>query len=245
MVLFNNPVDKQQIMTLSRQMYPENSQHLLRHFKEATSKPYGYLLVDLKPTTPEHLRVRTDIMNSIKRKSSEEISHIRENRPNIQTYEKSVRPLAENHQLSQTTTAQPHNNEIKSEDKPSCDDCGIVFENMHDLQRHIKTWCPENVSLKRKRDDKEIEEDQPPKKRIPFEPEEKEEDKENQEDDVFNHLMKMAKEDNEKIWDRKYDKSIKKGLSREDARFQTAEKMNSFDQKQFAKKYGQLIRYIL
>lgn len=73
MVLFNNPVDKQQIMTLSRQMYPENSQHLLKHFKEATSKPYGYLLVDLKPTTPEHLRMRTDIMNSIKPKSSEKL----------------------------------------------------------------------------------------------------------------------------------------------------------------------------
>lgn len=116
---------------------------------------------------------------------------------------------------------------------------------MHDLQRHIKTWCHENVSLKRKRDDKEIEEDKPPKKWIPFEPEEKEEDKENQEDDVFNHLMKMAKEDNEKLWDRKYDKYIKKGLSREDARIQTKEKMNSLDQKQFAKKYGQLILYIL
>lgn len=114
---------------------------------------------------------------------------------------------------------------------PSCDDCGIVFENMHDLQRHIKTWCPENLSLKRKRDDKEIQEDQPPQKWIPFEPEEKEEDKENQEDDVFNHLMKMAKEDNEKLWDRKYDKYIKKGLSREDARIQTEEKMNSLDQK--------------
>lgn len=74
MVLFINPVGKQQIMTLFRQMYPENSQHLLRHFKEATSKPYGYLLVDLKPTTPEHLRMRTDIINSIKPKSSEEIS---------------------------------------------------------------------------------------------------------------------------------------------------------------------------
>lgn len=128
---------------------------------------------------------------------------------------------------------------------PSCDDCGIVFENMHDLQRHIKTWCPENLSLKRKRDDKEIQEDQPPQKWIPFEPEEKEEDKENQEDDVFNHLMKMAKEDNEKQWDRKYDKYIKKGLSREDARIQTEEKMNSLDQQQFAKKYGQLILYIL
>lgn len=92
MVLFNNSVDKQQIMTLSRQVYPENSQYLLRHFKEASSKPYGYLLVDLKPTTPEHLRMRMDIMNTIKPKSSEEISHFRENRPIIQTYEKSARP---------------------------------------------------------------------------------------------------------------------------------------------------------
>lgn len=33
MVLFNKPVDKQQIMTLFRQMYPENSQHLLRPLK--------------------------------------------------------------------------------------------------------------------------------------------------------------------------------------------------------------------
>lgn len=32
MVLFNNHVDKQQIMTLSRQMFPEKSQHLLRRF---------------------------------------------------------------------------------------------------------------------------------------------------------------------------------------------------------------------
>lgn len=43
------------------------------------------------------------------------------------------------------------------------------------------------------------------KKWIPFEPEEKEE-KESQEHDVFNHLMKMAKKDNEKLWDQKYDK---------------------------------------
>lgn len=90
-----------------------------------------------------------------------------------------------------------------------------------------------------------MEEYQPPKKWISFEPEEKEEDKESKEDDIFNHLMKMAKEDNKKLWDQKYDKYIKKGLSREDARIQTEEKMNSLDQKQFAKKYGQLILYIL
>lgn len=50
-----------------------------------------------------------------------------------------------------------------------------------------------------------MEEDQPPKKWIPFELEEKEE-KESQEHDI----MKMAKEDNEKLWDQKHDKNIKK-----------------------------------
>lgn len=56
LALFNNPADRQQVMILARQMYPENTQYLLRQIKEATSKPYGYLLIDLKPTTPEHLR---------------------------------------------------------------------------------------------------------------------------------------------------------------------------------------------
>lgn len=39
--------------------------------------------------------------------------------------------------------------------------------------------------------------------------------------------MKMAKEDNENIWDQKYDKYIKVGLSTENARIQTEEKKNS------------------
>lgn len=115
---------------------------------------------------------------------------------------------------------------------------------MHDLQRHVKKWCPENVSFKRKRDDEEMEEDQPPKRWIPFELEEKEE-KENREHDVFNHLIKMAKVDNEKLWDEKYDKYIKKGLSRENARIQTEEKMNSKDIQRFSEKYSQLIQFIL
>lgn len=47
LVLFNNPVKRQQDMILTRQMYPENTQYLLRQFQEATSKPYEYLLIDL------------------------------------------------------------------------------------------------------------------------------------------------------------------------------------------------------
>ena len=41
---------------------------------------------------------------------------------------------------------------------PSYDDCGVVLDSMHDLQRHIKTWRPESESLKRKREDEDISE---------------------------------------------------------------------------------------
>ena len=36
LVLYNNPIDKNQVQTLARQMYPENPQHLMRYFKDAT-----------------------------------------------------------------------------------------------------------------------------------------------------------------------------------------------------------------
>lgn len=61
----------------------------------------------------------------------------------------------------------------------SCDDYGLLFENIHDLQRHVKSWCPDNVSFKRKRGD-EDDEDQPPPKRFLINPKENEEEKENQ-----------------------------------------------------------------
>lgn len=85
LVLFNNPVDRQQVMTLARQMYPVNPQHLLRHFKEATSKSYGYLLVDLKPTTSEHLRMRIGVLNPIKQLEAENVPHSSRDIPTEQT----------------------------------------------------------------------------------------------------------------------------------------------------------------
>lgn len=38
-------------MTMARQMYPSNPPYFMRHFEEAKSHLYGYLLVDLKPQT--------------------------------------------------------------------------------------------------------------------------------------------------------------------------------------------------
>jgi hypothetical protein len=60
-VLFKNPIDKQQIYTLARQMYPGNSEYFTNYFDMATQKPYGYLLVDLKQNTPDSLRLRPNV----------------------------------------------------------------------------------------------------------------------------------------------------------------------------------------
>ena len=40
MVLFKNPIDKQAVMTLARQMYPGKTDYFLRKFDEATAEPY-------------------------------------------------------------------------------------------------------------------------------------------------------------------------------------------------------------
>ena len=47
LVLFNNPWNQQQIMVLARQMYPGQSEKFLSTYRMATSKPFGYLLIDL------------------------------------------------------------------------------------------------------------------------------------------------------------------------------------------------------
>lgn len=59
MVLFRNPRDKLQVMTLARQMYPGKTRFFLEAFEDATREPYGYLLVDLRANTPEDLRLRS------------------------------------------------------------------------------------------------------------------------------------------------------------------------------------------
>jgi hypothetical protein len=60
-VIFKSPIDKQQIHTLARQMYPGNSEYFMNYFDMATQKPYGYLLVDLKQNTPDNFRLRPNV----------------------------------------------------------------------------------------------------------------------------------------------------------------------------------------
>ena len=60
-VLFKNTRDATQVANLARQMYPDKSAFMMEAFKNATSAPYGYLLIDLKQETDDKLRLRTGI----------------------------------------------------------------------------------------------------------------------------------------------------------------------------------------
>ena len=61
MVLFKNPRDRSQIVHLAKQMFPGNVKFMQESYDDATKETYGYLFVDLRPETPENLRLRTNI----------------------------------------------------------------------------------------------------------------------------------------------------------------------------------------
>lgn len=60
-IMTKNVRDRQQLATLARQIFPGKTKFFLEAFDDATRHPYGYLLLDLTPTTPDELRVRTRI----------------------------------------------------------------------------------------------------------------------------------------------------------------------------------------
>ena len=64
LVIFKNPRDGSQIVHLAKQMYPGKTHYVRQAFALATRKPHGYLVVDLKQTTPEGMRLRSHIFPS-------------------------------------------------------------------------------------------------------------------------------------------------------------------------------------
>ena len=61
LILFKSPRDSSQISHLAKQMFPGNVKYMQESFQDATSKPYGYLLCDLKPETPIDFRLRSHV----------------------------------------------------------------------------------------------------------------------------------------------------------------------------------------
>lgn len=60
MIVMKNPRDVTHIRTLSSQMGLDQKT-LISAYKDATKNSYSYLLIDFHPTTPEHIRLRSNI----------------------------------------------------------------------------------------------------------------------------------------------------------------------------------------
>lgn len=61
LVLYKNPRDKGQMAVLGRQMYPTKWKGFVSALQDATQAPFSYLVVDLRPETPEEYRLRGNI----------------------------------------------------------------------------------------------------------------------------------------------------------------------------------------
>ena len=61
-VLFKSPRDKQKISILARQVDPRRVQEFMRSYEDATSRPHGYLMWDLKPATDDQQRLKTNVL---------------------------------------------------------------------------------------------------------------------------------------------------------------------------------------
>ena len=62
LVLFKNARDKGQAGILARQMFPAKWKEFVSALDDAQRTPYSYLLVDLRPETPDEIRIRGTIL---------------------------------------------------------------------------------------------------------------------------------------------------------------------------------------
>ena len=62
LVLFKNPRDKLQTLTLAKQMHPGQTALFMKQYEDAVQRPFGYLFVDLNPTTHDSCRLRTNVV---------------------------------------------------------------------------------------------------------------------------------------------------------------------------------------
>ena len=64
LVLFKNPRDKSQILTLAKQVNPRQTDFFLNQYENVLKRPFCYLLIYVKTTTQDNCRQRTNVLPS-------------------------------------------------------------------------------------------------------------------------------------------------------------------------------------
>nr|CAD2186274.1 unnamed protein product [Meloidogyne enterolobii] len=60
-LLTKNPQGLLQVRTLGSQLFPKMMNYFLESYRDATSERFSYLLINMHPSTEEHLRLSTNI----------------------------------------------------------------------------------------------------------------------------------------------------------------------------------------
>ena len=113
MVLFANPRDRKQIKTLAGQMYPGDSSTFMEKFKKATSKPYGKLILDLRPNILEKDRFVTGDDDNKKKVHQNPFTTNKTSQTMTQMYSQKLKQQRDRLQYEQPNTVRAMN--IKSE----------------------------------------------------------------------------------------------------------------------------------
>ncbi|KAK3087786.1 hypothetical protein FSP39_010583 [Pinctada imbricata] len=236
LVLFKNPRDQLQINVLARQMYPGRTKKFIDMYRQATDKPFGYLVVDLKQTTPESKRLQTDIFRQYIKGDSLNQAHSVADCQGVQTDLPKAEQRIPDQQFKNMSLIPAymdtfnHREKYEEKDKtPSCTDCGIMFNTEYDLQRHIKKGCPMNEDDDS--NDEEIDMDY-------------DEDEDN--DEGYNFIVNEVWDEHSGQYDRKINKLLEddEELSRDDAVEEASELMLSKDRSLFMKKYKEFLLHV-
>lgn len=62
LVLFRNPRDSSFLSTVASQVMKDNKRHFREVFADATSEPFGYLVIDCHPTTPREFLLKSNVL---------------------------------------------------------------------------------------------------------------------------------------------------------------------------------------
>jgi len=190
--------------------------------------PYGYLLVDLKPFTPENQRLKC-----IRKKdqNSESTSHvpIAIKGGHVPVVHHSATGTQTDHIVNNSEQENLQNNsEFISTDimekGQACDDCGQLFDTVHDVQRHVKRgWCPEN--------------NEPPAKKQKTADDVMETYEDVEDNQGYQHMWHLAQNLGKDKYNKLYDEYIDQGENEDDASELAEERTRPYTEKNFFKRY--------
>ena len=123
----------------------------------------------------------------------------------------------------------------------ACDDCGLLFDTMHDVQRHIKSGaCSEHQEpLSNKRKQEDTDNSVPVLKMKKLETVDSDEDLEDNE--AYLKLWKRATLRGEDKYSQMYNKYVSNGENKNDAKQLAEERIEVYDQRNFMELYYELL----